>query len=97
MSNQDGQEAADRYSQDRVIVNIKLDWPLISDRYSESGDEPGPSKWLLKNAAKYGFDGCCQEGKRKKRQATCQKAGISIYRKKKLQISRTQVWVWRIL
>ncbi len=72
MINQDGQPPI-VIPQDRVIVNIKLVWlDLIDTMVIQT--EPGPSKWLLKNAAKYGFVVRYHKKVKKKWQATCQKA-----------------------
>ena len=64
--NQDGQEAADRYSARPGYSEHQTG--LTFDLIDTSGNlvtEPGPSKWLLKNAAKYGFVVRYQEGKEK--------------------------------
>ena len=62
--NQDGQEAADRYSARPGYSEHQTG--LTFDLIDTSGNlltEPAPSKWLLKNAAKYGFIVRYQEGK----------------------------------
>ena len=64
--NQDGQEAADRYSARPGYSEHQTG--LTFDLIDTSGNlltEPAPSKWLLKNAAKYGFVVRYQEGKEK--------------------------------
>ena len=64
--NQDGQEAADRYSARPGYSEHQTG--LTFDLIDTSGNlvtEPGPSKWLLKNAVKYGFVVRYQEGKEK--------------------------------
>ena len=64
--NQDGKEAADRYSARPGYSEHQTG--LTFDLIDTSGNlvtEPGPSKWLLKNAAKYGFVVRYQEGKEK--------------------------------
>lgn len=64
--NQDGQAAADRYSARPGYSEHQTG--LAFDLIDTSGNlvtEPGPSKWLLKNAAKYGFVVRYQEGKEK--------------------------------
>ena len=64
--NQDGREAADRYSARPGYSEHQTG--LTFDLIDTSGNlvtEPGPSKWLLKNAAKYGFCGSLPRRKRK--------------------------------
>ena len=64
--NQDGQEAADRYSARPGYSEHQTG--LTFDLIDTSGNlvtEPGTSKWLLKKAAKYGLVVRYQEGKEK--------------------------------
>ena len=70
---------------------------LTFDLIDTSGNlvtEPGPSKWLLKNAAKYGFVVRYQEGKEKVTGYMPESWHLR-YIGKKHKILRTQAWVWK--
>ena len=96
--NQDGQEAADRYSARPGYSEHQTG--LTFDLIDTSGNlvtEPGPSKWLLKNAAKYGFVVRYQEGKRKSNRLHARKLASPLYRKRSTRYRGLRLESGRIL
>ena len=88
--NQDGAAAADRYSARPGYSEHQTG--LAFDLIDTSGNlvqEAGASKWLLKNAAKYGFIVRYQEGKKRAR-AICRKAGTFAISEKMQKMSQHQ-------